>query len=226
MLHAIITAFARPGGPYLYLTLVTAVSAVGAIARLIPFRRKQVPGYRCRVPGALWLPPGARHRFRPGQRTSPLPPQPDNGHSRHIHALSGPESTQITTRNFSPVPASEGRRYRQVPERPRPDHWAAARQGQPGQRHAEDPRAWQGAAAHPPIEVMPGIRQRREDHPPDARRYQGQARRAGPGSRSQCDYRLDDEHGTDHDQCDAYEMAARAYARAEPTGSRRAAAHR
>jgi hypothetical protein len=136
MLHAIITAFARPGGPYLYLRLVTAVSAVGAIARLIPFRRKQVPGYRCRVPGALWLPPDARHRLRPGQRTSPLPPQPDHGPSRHFHTLSGPEPTQITTHNLSPVPASDDRRYRQVPETPaaRPLRSRTAQATRPGAR--------------------------------------------------------------------------------------------
>ena len=226
MLHAIMTAFIGAGGPYLYLRLVTAVSAVGAIARLIPFRRKQVPGYRCLVPGALWLPPGARHRPRPGQRTSPLPPGPDNGPSRHFHAPSGPESPEITTLNFSLVPAGEGRRFRQVPERPRPDHWAAAWQGQPGRGHTEDRRAWQGAAAHPPAEAMPGMRQGREDHPPDTPRYQGQARRAGPGPRSQCGYRLDDEHRGDYDQGDAYEMAARARARAEPTGWRHSAANR
>jgi len=225
MLHAIITAFVRPGGPYVYLRLITAVSAVGAIARLIPFRRKQVPGYRCRVPGALWLPPNARHRPRPGQRPSPLPPQPDNGPSRHFHHLSGPESTEITTQTAALFPAGADRRYRQVPERPRPDHWPAARQGQPGLgtlRIAGPGRA----QLLPIVEVMPGIRQGRKDHQPDARRYHGQARRAEPGSRSQCDYRLDDEHRTDHDQGDAYEMATRACARAEPTGWRRSAANR
>jgi hypothetical protein len=46
MLHGIAAAFLRPGGPYLYLRLVTAAYAVSAIGRLIPVRRKQVPGYR------------------------------------------------------------------------------------------------------------------------------------------------------------------------------------
>ena len=68
MLHVIITAFTHPGGPYLFLRLVAAASEIAAIARLIPIRRKQVPGYRCRVPGAVWLPASARHRNRPGQQ--------------------------------------------------------------------------------------------------------------------------------------------------------------
>jgi hypothetical protein len=100
MLHAIITAFARPGGPYLYLRLVTAGSAVGAIARLIPFRRKQVPGYRCRVPGALWLPPNARHRVRPGQRSSPLP-QLDNSPS-HVRDPSARTSRRSASGTSGP----------------------------------------------------------------------------------------------------------------------------
>jgi mannan endo-1,4-beta-mannosidase len=38
----------------LYVRLVTASYAISAIARLIPTRRKQVPGYRPRVPAVVW----------------------------------------------------------------------------------------------------------------------------------------------------------------------------
>ncbi len=44
MLHGIAAAFLRPGGPYLNLRLVTAAYALSAIGRLIPVKRKQVPG--------------------------------------------------------------------------------------------------------------------------------------------------------------------------------------
>jgi mannan endo-1,4-beta-mannosidase len=54
MLQAIVTAFFRPGGPYLYVRLVTASYAISAIARLIPVKSKQVPGYRPRVPAVVW----------------------------------------------------------------------------------------------------------------------------------------------------------------------------
>jgi hypothetical protein len=65
MPHEIVAAFLRPGGPYVYVRLVTAGYAISAIARLIPVRRKQVPGYRRRVPvaGAQTT---ARHRTRHG----------------------------------------------------------------------------------------------------------------------------------------------------------------
>jgi Glycosyl hydrolase family 26 len=54
MLQAIAIAFFRPGGPYLYVRLVTASYAISAIARLIPVKSKQVPGYRPRVPAVIW----------------------------------------------------------------------------------------------------------------------------------------------------------------------------
>jgi mannan endo-1,4-beta-mannosidase len=46
--HDVITAFLHPGGPYLFIKLVTAGYVVSAIGRLIPVRHKQVPGYRPR----------------------------------------------------------------------------------------------------------------------------------------------------------------------------------
>jgi mannan endo-1,4-beta-mannosidase len=54
MLHGIAAALLRPGGPYLYVRLVTASYAISAIARLIPVKDKQVPGYRRRVPAVVW----------------------------------------------------------------------------------------------------------------------------------------------------------------------------
>jgi hypothetical protein len=64
MPHEIVAAFLRPGGPYVYVRLVTAAYAISAIGRLIPVKRKQVPGYRPRLPvaGAQTT---ARHRTRP-----------------------------------------------------------------------------------------------------------------------------------------------------------------
>jgi hypothetical protein len=66
MLHDIAAVFLRPGGPYLYLRLVTASYAVSAIARMVPVRRKQVPGYRRRVPAATMGRATARHRGHHG----------------------------------------------------------------------------------------------------------------------------------------------------------------
>lgn len=63
MPHEIVAAFLRPGGPYVYLRLVTVGYAISAICRLIPVRRKQVPGYRRRTP-APGPQPTARHRPR------------------------------------------------------------------------------------------------------------------------------------------------------------------
>jgi len=54
LLHGIATVLLRPGGPYLYVRLVTASYAISAIARLIPVKTKQVPGYRPRVPATVW----------------------------------------------------------------------------------------------------------------------------------------------------------------------------
>ena len=54
MLRGIVTALLRPGGPYLYVRLVTASYAISALARLIPVRAKQVPGYRAKVPAVVW----------------------------------------------------------------------------------------------------------------------------------------------------------------------------
>jgi hypothetical protein len=67
MLHEIITAFFRPSGPYLYVRLVTAAYALSAIGRLIPVRRKQVPGYRPRVAVIAGARRTARHRAQPSR---------------------------------------------------------------------------------------------------------------------------------------------------------------
>jgi hypothetical protein len=76
MLHQVITLFVQSGGPYLYLRLVMAASAVCAVGRLIPVKRKQVPGYRRRVLAAAWTSGSARHRARPGRQSYPPSPQP------------------------------------------------------------------------------------------------------------------------------------------------------
>src|SRR5258708_35881543 len=46
--HDVAAAFLHPGGPYLFIKLVTACYVVSAIGRMIPVRHKQVPGYRPR----------------------------------------------------------------------------------------------------------------------------------------------------------------------------------
>lgn len=65
MFHDVVSTFFKPAGPYLYVRLVTAAYAVSAIGRLIPVQRKQVPGYRRRMPGMTQARPTARHRRRP-----------------------------------------------------------------------------------------------------------------------------------------------------------------
>ena len=50
-----------------YVRLVTAAYAASAIGRLIPVKRKQVPGYRRRVPALVWPSGTARHRAQPGK---------------------------------------------------------------------------------------------------------------------------------------------------------------
>ena len=50
LLHRAASAFLHPGGPYLFVRIVTALYAASAIGRLVPVRRKQVPGFR-RTPG-------------------------------------------------------------------------------------------------------------------------------------------------------------------------------
>lgn len=50
IIYKAVHAFLYPGGWYLFVRVITASYAVSAIARLIPVRRKQVPGYR-RKPG-------------------------------------------------------------------------------------------------------------------------------------------------------------------------------
>lgn len=50
LLHRAAIAFAHPGGPYLFVRIVTALYAVSAVGRMLPVRRKQVPGFR-RNPG-------------------------------------------------------------------------------------------------------------------------------------------------------------------------------
>ena len=67
MIREIIASFFRPSGPYMYLRLVTAAYALSAIGRLIPVKRKQVPGYRRRVPALVWPSGTARHRAQPGK---------------------------------------------------------------------------------------------------------------------------------------------------------------
>jgi hypothetical protein len=64
MFHDLAVIFLRPGGPYVYLRLVTAAYAVSAIGRLIPVKRKQVPGYRRRRPVTAVGGTAARHRAR------------------------------------------------------------------------------------------------------------------------------------------------------------------
>lgn len=54
------------GGPYVYVRLVTVAYAVSAVGRVIPVKRKQVPGYRRRLPVAVRGRGSARHRARPG----------------------------------------------------------------------------------------------------------------------------------------------------------------
>ena len=46
LIRAAADAFLHPGGPYLFVRIVTAAYALSAIGRLIPVRRKQVTGYR------------------------------------------------------------------------------------------------------------------------------------------------------------------------------------
>ncbi len=48
VLRSVAGAFLHPGGPYLFIKLVTAGYVVSAIGRLMPVRHKQVPGYRPR----------------------------------------------------------------------------------------------------------------------------------------------------------------------------------
>ena len=66
--HGIVAGFFKRDGPYFYVRLVTAAYAVSAIGRLIPVKRKQVPGYRRRVPPTVWA-----------QRSTP-PPSPARQH--------------------------------------------------------------------------------------------------------------------------------------------------
>jgi hypothetical protein len=68
MLHIIAAALFGSGGPYSYLRLLTAAYAVSAVGRVIPVKRKQVPGYRRRMLTAAWIRGRARHRARPGLR--------------------------------------------------------------------------------------------------------------------------------------------------------------
>lgn len=49
-----VSAFLHPGGPYLFVRIVTVSYAISAIARLVPVRRKQVPGFR-RRPGRMMV---------------------------------------------------------------------------------------------------------------------------------------------------------------------------
>jgi hypothetical protein len=67
MIHQVIAAFFRPGGPHLYVRLVTATYALSAIGRLMPVKRKQVPGYRRRARAMIRARGTARHRAQPGK---------------------------------------------------------------------------------------------------------------------------------------------------------------
>ena len=59
LVQAAVSAFLHPGGPYLFVRIVTAAYAVSAVGRLIPVRRKQVAGYRPRRPRPVALAAGA-----------------------------------------------------------------------------------------------------------------------------------------------------------------------
>jgi len=48
VLSDIASAFLHPGGPYLFVKLLTATYVISAIGRLVPVRHKQVPGYQPR----------------------------------------------------------------------------------------------------------------------------------------------------------------------------------
>src|SRR6266567_1278360 len=59
LIRAAVSAFLHPGGPYLFVRIVTAAYAVSAIGRLIPVRRKQIAGYRPKQPRSVTLAAGA-----------------------------------------------------------------------------------------------------------------------------------------------------------------------
>lgn len=91
LLHRAATAFIHPGGPYLFVRIVTALYAISAVGRLVPVRRKQVPGFRrnpgrtaavtaasvavaCAVGACTYILPGLgpfRHGAAPPTRTPP-----------------------------------------------------------------------------------------------------------------------------------------------------------
>src|SRR6266567_7367136 len=59
LIRAAVSAFLHPGGPYLFVRIITAAYALSAIGRLIPVRRKQVPGYRPKKPRPVAMAAGA-----------------------------------------------------------------------------------------------------------------------------------------------------------------------
>ena len=71
--HDIVATLFTSGGPYVYVRLVTAAYAVSAVGRLIPVTRKQVPGYRRRVPVTVCARQSSRRRARRGNGGLPLP---------------------------------------------------------------------------------------------------------------------------------------------------------
>ena len=85
MLRDIAVGFLKPGGPYWYVRLVTAAYAVSAIGRLIPLKRKQVPGYRRRLPLTVW----ARRSARPGRTARPRSPLARRQPDRRFYGQSG-----------------------------------------------------------------------------------------------------------------------------------------
>jgi hypothetical protein len=82
MFHDIAAIFLKPGGPYTYVRLVTAAYTVSAIGRLIPVKRRQVPGYRRRF-GTVGGSGAARHRARPGLEPYPPPRRVGRGPLGH-----------------------------------------------------------------------------------------------------------------------------------------------
>ena len=78
LLDSTITQVAAPtirhdlGGSYAVIEWVTAAYALSAIGRLVPVRRKQVPGYRPRVPAMVRPRRSARHRARLSRRGAPV----------------------------------------------------------------------------------------------------------------------------------------------------------
>jgi hypothetical protein len=93
MFHDIAAIFLKPGGPYTYVRLVTAAYAVSAIGRLVPVKRKQVPGYRRRIFMTARARGGARHRARAGINARPPSPHSGSNRGKRFRSRSGLDST-------------------------------------------------------------------------------------------------------------------------------------